>query len=70
MEQAEGVGSAEQAAELVTEPTAERPRRQGETPRQQIRKAKVAARRQFSAEEKIRIVMEGIRGEEPRSPPR
>jgi len=41
------------------------PRKAGETPRQQIRKAKVVARRQFSAEEKIRIVMEGIRGEEP-----
>jgi transposase len=37
--------------------------RRGEGPRQQIRKAKVASRRQFSAEEKIRIVMEGIRGE-------
>jgi hypothetical protein len=39
--------------------------RAGETPRQQLRKAKVATRRQFSAEEKIRIVMEGMRGEEP-----
>jgi len=39
------------------------PKRPGETPRQQIHKAKVVARRQFSAEEKIRIVMEGIRGE-------
>ena len=37
--------------------------KRGETPRQQIRKAKVAARRQFSAEEKIRVVMEGIRGD-------
>jgi transposase len=37
----------------------------GETPRQQIRKAKQATRRRFSAEEKIRVVMEGIRGEEP-----
>jgi len=37
----------------------------GETPRQQIRKAKATTRRQFSAEEKIRIVMEGMRGEEP-----
>jgi len=43
----------------------ERRPRGGETPRQQIRKAKAATRRQFSAEEKIRIVMEGIRGEEP-----
>lgn len=42
-----------------------RPRRAGETPSQQIRKAKAATRRQFSAEEKIRIVMEGMRGEEP-----
>jgi len=65
MEQAEGVGIGEQPAELVSEPTAERPRRQGETPRQQIRKAKVVTRRRFTAEEKIRIVMEGIRGEEP-----
>jgi len=40
-------------------------RKAGDTPRQQIRKTKVAARRRFSAEEKIRIVMEGIRGEEP-----
>jgi transposase len=37
--------------------------KRGETPRQQIRKAKVVSRRQFSAEEKIRIVLEGIRGD-------
>ena len=37
--------------------------KRGETPRQQIHKAKAVSRRQFSAEEKIRIVMEGIRGE-------
>ena len=37
--------------------------KRGETPRQQIRKAKVASRRQFSAEDKIRVVMEGIRGD-------
>jgi len=37
----------------------------GESPRQQIRKAKQAGRRKFSAEEKIRIVMEGIRGDLP-----
>jgi transposase len=43
----------------------ERRVRAGDTPRQQIRKAKATTRRQFSAEEKIRIVMEGIRGEEP-----
>jgi len=40
-------------------------KRAGETPRQQIRKAKASTRRQFLAEEKIRIVMEGMRGEEP-----
>ena len=37
--------------------------KRGETPRQQIRKAKAVSRRRFSAEEKIRIVMEGIRGD-------
>ncbi len=37
--------------------------KRGEAPRQQIRKAKAVSRRQFSAEEKIRIVMEGIRGD-------
>jgi len=31
---------------------------------QQIHKAKQVARRSFTAEDKIRIVMEGIRGEE------
>jgi transposase len=41
------------------------PKRQGETPRRQIRRAKQVTRRRFSAEDKIRIVMEGIRGEEP-----
>jgi len=41
------------------------PPRQGETPRQQIRRAKKVTRRRFSAEDKIRIVMEGVRGEEP-----
>jgi len=54
-------------------------KRQGETPRRQIRRAKQVTRRRFpsgprwgpsgsqrgSAEDKIRIVMEGIRGEEP-----
>ena len=39
--------------------------KRGERPRQQIRRAKKATRRRFSVEEKIRIVMEGIRGEEP-----
>ena len=37
--------------------------RRGETARQLIRRAKVARRRKFPAEEKIRIVMEGIRAE-------
>jgi transposase len=37
--------------------------KRGETPRQQIRKAKAVGRRRFSAEEKIRIVLEGIRGD-------
>lgn len=53
----------EQAGSVVGK--RERQVRGGETPRQQMRKAKAARRRQFSAEEKIRIVMEGIRGEEP-----
>ena len=39
--------------------------KRGERPRQQIRRAKQVTRRRFSAEEKICIVMEGIRGEEP-----
>jgi len=37
--------------------------RRGETARQLIRRAKQASRRKFPAEEKIRIVMEGIRAE-------
>ena len=37
--------------------------KRGERPRQQIRRAKAVSRRKFSAEEKIRIVMEGIRGD-------
>jgi len=37
--------------------------RRGETARQLIRRAKYATRRKFPAEEKIRIVMEGIRAE-------
>jgi len=37
--------------------------RSGETARELIRKAKQATRRQFPAEEKIRIVMEGIRAD-------
>jgi transposase len=39
------------------------PTRMGETARQLIRRAKRASRRKFPAEEKIRIVMEGIRAE-------
>lgn len=57
----------EQSIRVEAEPTQEpasAPKR-GETPRQQIRKAKANGRRQFSAEDKIRIVMEGIRGDEP-----
>ena len=37
--------------------------RRGETAGQLIRRAKYASRRKFPAEEKIRIVMEGIRAE-------
>jgi len=37
--------------------------KRGEAPRRQIRKAKAVSRRRFSAEEKIRVVMEGIRGD-------
>jgi transposase len=39
------------------------PARVGETARQLIRGAKRASRRKFPAEEKIRVVMEGIRAE-------
>src|SRR5208282_4606457 len=39
--------------------------RRGETARQLIRRAKQASRRRFPAEEKIRIVMEGIRAAGP-----
>jgi transposase len=49
--------------EQVPEPAAVPAPKRGETPRQQIRKAKAVSRRQYSAEGKIRIVMEGIRGE-------
>jgi len=47
----------------ITESASTAGGKRGETPRQQIRKAKAVSRRQFSAEEKIRIVMEGIRGD-------
>jgi hypothetical protein len=39
------------------------PARAGEAPRQLIRRAKQASRRKFPAEEKIRIVLEGVRAE-------
>jgi transposase len=39
--------------------------KRGERPRQQIRRARAMTRRRFGAEDKIRIVMEGIRGEDP-----
>jgi transposase len=51
----------EATAERAVSP--ERVRRRGETPGQQIRRAKHITRRAFTAEDKIRIVMEGIRGE-------
>ena len=37
--------------------------RTGETARQLIRRAQQASRRKFPAEEKIRILLEGVRGE-------
>jgi transposase len=55
------VVGAEEVAAAVAAPSV----RRGEPPRQQIRRAKMATRRRFSAEDKIRIVMEGVRGEEP-----
>jgi transposase len=59
-------GAGQQQGSGETERLAEGPRqKRGERPRQQIRRAKKVTRRRFSAEEKIRIVMEGIRGEEP-----
>jgi len=47
----------------ISEPAAAVAPKRGETARQQIRKAKAVSRRQFPAEEKIRIVMDGIRGD-------
>jgi transposase len=58
MEEQSVVEEVEQAAKPAAAVT-----KRGETPGQQIRKAKAISRRQFSAEEKIRIVMEGIRGD-------
>jgi len=52
----------QEATAEAAEPVREK---RGETPRQQIRKAKATKRRRFSAEDKIRIVMEGIRGDDP-----
>jgi transposase len=54
-----GEGGAEAPAAQV--PLA---RKAGDTPKQQIRRAKHITRRHFTAEDKIRIVMEGIRGED------
>lgn len=59
--ESEVMGGAVQELEAATAP----PKREGETPRQQIRKAKQVTRRRFSAEDKVRIVLEGMRGEEP-----
>ena len=53
-------GSEEEGA---ARPSGRAGRRRGETARQLIRRAKRASRRKFPAEEKIRIVLEGIRGE-------
>ena len=46
-----------------TQPESRNRARSGETARELIRKAKHASRRQFPADEKIRIVMEGIRAD-------
>jgi transposase len=56
----EGYGSEERGAVL---PAGRAGGRRGETARQLIRRAKQASRRRFPAEDKIRIVMEGIRAE-------
>jgi transposase len=61
MSETQVVAEAEEAAPVAPAASVKR----GETPRQQIRRAKAVTRRRFGAEEKIRIVMEGIRGEEP-----
>lgn len=61
--EASGAGQQQVSGEAKTPETPKQKR--GERPRQQIRRAKQVTRRRFSAEEKIRIVMEGIRGEEP-----
>src|SRR5437867_6832562 len=46
-----------------TQPESRSRARSGVTARKLIRKAKQATRRQFPADEKIRIVMEGVRAE-------
>ena len=56
----EGYGGEERGTAL---PEGRAAGRRGETARQLIRRAKQASRRRFPAEEKIRIVMEGIRAE-------
>ena len=50
-------------SEQTSKPEGDSPARAGETARQLIRRAKHASRRRFPAEEKLRIVMEGIRAE-------
>lgn len=50
-------------SEQTNKPEGDSPARAGETARQLIRRVKHASRRRFPAEEKIRIVMEGIRAE-------
>ena len=50
-------------SEQTSKPEGDSPARAGETARQLIRRAKHASRRRFPAEEKIRIVMEGVRAE-------
>jgi len=50
-------------SDQTSKPEGDSPARAGETARRLIRRAKHASRRRFPAEEKIRIVMEGIRAE-------
>lgn len=60
-EQSEAIEQAGSGSEAQQEKRQKR----GETPQQQIRKAKKVTRRRFSAEDKIGIIMEGMHGEEP-----
>ena len=58
----------EKQESIATSPEKKEPSgavRSAETARVLVRRAKRAARRKFAAEEKVRIVMEGIRGEHP-----